>query len=659
MKRNYRIFFVLMNAITIMSMLLTSCAPAATQAPQATTKPGEPTKAAAPSGVLTDVGTPRSETLVVQTFDRKSANPDQHNYLMNFDVWRGVRELCMGFLWETDTSNGKSYPEVADGMPEVLNKEYTQFRIKLRKDLKWSDGVPFTVDDVIYTLEVYQRDANKLTFGFVALINRYVKSFKKVDNFTFDVETSQTSYDVTTNLGVETWAAKLMIVPKHIYEKEADISAFRNTYPVCLGPYTLKEFDPNGYWAVWQKRDDWKNSAWGWYGEPKPKYVLYKDFGDESKRVLSFIQNQYDVDTFMSPDSIKAAQAKSPNIQTFNPKLSYHNMDDACQYGLLMNDIKAPYDKVEVRWALALALDLKSVGINALNGEFKVSPLPMVDTQILRPLYYDPMMSFLKDLTLSDGYKPFDPNFAKDLAGKLKTMGAKDIPDTDKSLSDGFGVGWWKYDTAEAEKLLLSVGFKRGSDKMWQLPDGKTWEINFIIPGDWNNVMQRTGFSIADSWTKFGLKVNTKQLDSAGWGAASNRNDQLEVLYQWTNCAFVPTVTNTYRGLKKEYVQDDPNSSTPITGNQFRFKNDDLDALINKLEVTDPSKPEYITLVGDIQKIIVKNMAYISIMNIPTTIPTNNYYWTNFPKQDNYYAVPYSWWSSFKVILQKIKPTGK
>jgi peptide/nickel transport system substrate-binding protein len=195
---------------------------------------------------------------------------------------------------------------------------------------------------------------------------------------------------------------------------------------------------------------------------------------------------------------------------------------------------------------------------------------------------------------------------------------------------------------------------------MWQLPDGKTWEINFIIPGDWNNVMQRTGFSIADSWTKFGLKVNTKQLDQAGWGAAMNRNDQLEVLYNWTpNCGFTPIVTSTFRLLQNQYVQDDPNSSTPVTGNLYRFKNNDLDALVKKLTASDPSTPEYKTTVADIQKIIVTNMAYIDIMNIPTTIPTNNYYWTGYPKQNNYYAEPYSWWSSFKMILQNIKPTGK
>lgn len=660
MKRSSHIFFLLMISLTIISMLLTSCAQATTTPAPQTTKAGEPTKAPAASGVMTDVGTPRSETLVVQTFDRKSANPDQHNYLMAYDQWRGVRELCMGFLWETDTGKGVSYPEVAAGMPDVLNDNHTQFRIKVRQDLKWSDGVAFNIDDVIYTLEEMKKDAAKLTNSNVTQINNYVKSFKKVDDFTMELETVNPAYDITIFLGVETWASKLTIVPKHVYEKQADVSTFRNTSPVCLGPYTLKEFDPNGYWAVWQKRDDWKNSSWGWYGEPKAKYVLYKDFGTEDKRVLSFIQNQYDIDTFMSPDSIKAAQAKSTNVETFNPKMSYHNMDDACHYGLLMNDIKAPFDKVEVRWALALALDLKSVGINALNGEFKASALPLVDTQILRPLYYTPLMPFLNDLALSDGYKPFDPNFAKDLAGKLKTMGAKDIPDTEQGLLDGFGLGWWKYDTAEAEKLLKSAGFKRGSDNLWQMPDGKTWEINFIIPGDWNNVMQRTGFSIADSWTKFGLKVNTKQLDQAGWSTAMNRNDQLEVLYNWTpNCGFTPIVTNTFRLLQKQYVQDDPNSSTPVTGNLYRFKNDNLDTLVKKLTASDPSTADYKTTVAEIQKIIVTNMAYIDIMNIPTTIPTNNYYWTNYPKQNNYYAEPYSWWSSFKMILQNIKPTGK
>ena len=81
---------------------------------------------------------------------------------------------------------------------------------------------------------------------------------------------------------------------------------------MTLGAYTLKSFDPNGQWHLWERRDDWQRSSTGGMGEPAAKYVFYKNFGDEQTRTLAFIKNQYDVDTFMSPDSIAAAQKQNP-----------------------------------------------------------------------------------------------------------------------------------------------------------------------------------------------------------------------------------------------------------------------------------------------------------------------------------------------------------
>src|SRR5579872_2979914 len=77
---------------------------------------------------MTDVGTPRNQTLVVQTFDGKSPNPEAQNPLNAYAIWHGFRELGWSYLWEDDTATGKSYPELADGMPEVLNPEHTKFR---------------------------------------------------------------------------------------------------------------------------------------------------------------------------------------------------------------------------------------------------------------------------------------------------------------------------------------------------------------------------------------------------------------------------------------------------------------------------------------------------------------------------------------------------
>lgn len=651
------------------SILVACAAPAAPAAPAgqgaaaATAAPAAAAPAAQPaaSDEMTDVGTPRKETLIVQTFDGKTDNPDNMNPLSgSYSLWRGFRELAWGYLWEMDTATGKSYPELAADLPKVLDDQHTQFEVTLKKGIYWSDGVEFTADDVIYTLDTYAAGKGKLTYFGVSVINGYVKSYKKIDNYTFQVETTHPAYDFATTLGVYTWGSAFNIVPKHIFEKEKDLVAFKNTNPVTLGPYTMKAFDKTGQWHLWQLRDDWQRSSWGALGQPAAKYVFYKNFGDEQTRTLAFIKNQYDVDTFMSPDSIQAAQKQNPNIATFAKALPYHDMGDACSYGIILNQQKAPLDKPEVRWALALSLDLQSVGINAMSGQFRASALPMADTQITRPSYFDPLGQWLKDLKLPDGYQPFNPNFANDMVAKLKEMGTEEasLP-TGDDVSKNFGLGWWKADPAEAEKLMNSVGYKKGADGFFAGPDGKTWEVELVVPSDWNKVIQRVGFSIADSWTKAGFKVNARQVDNGEFGNVQNTNSLLTTMVNWSSaCIFNTNYLNSWRGIQKENLKD-PTSTEAINGNNARITDEKVFELIKQASSMDQSKPEFLDIGRQVIQQMVQNMEYINMMNIPTTIPTNNTYWTNFPKQDNGYAVPYTWWSSFKKILVTIKPAGK
>ncbi|GAB4515089.1 MAG: ABC transporter substrate-binding protein [Anaerolineae bacterium] len=649
--------------VILVMLVLTACAGGApeTPAPAAEEQPAATEPAAAGEGTLTDVGTPRHETLIVQTFDRKTANPHQHNPLMDYAIWRGFRELGWGYLWERDTATGESYPELAESMPEVLNEENTRFRIKLKKGIYWSDGVEFTADDVIYTLDLYFQYRDKLTYWGVPTITNFVKSYQKIDDYTFEIETVNPTFELQDVLGVYTWGSAFNIVPKHVFEKQEDPSQFTNTYPVTLGPYVVKEYDSNGFWQLWELREDWQRSAWGWMVEDGdlPKYVLYKDFGPEETRSLAFVNNEYDVDTFMSPASIKAAQKRNPEIRTFSDKMPYHNMDDACSYGILLNLQKPPLDKPEVRWALALSLDLKQVTINALNGEVKVSPLPMVDTRILRPIYFEPLLPWLNDFQLPDGYKPFNANFVPEFVEALRQAGIPDeeIPQGAEALSEAFGIGWWKYDPAEAEKLLNSVGITKNADGVYTLPDGSVWRLELVIPGDWNKVMQRVGFSVADSWQKAGFAVEARQVDNAEYGVVQRTNAQREALLNWTNCIFTPNYLNAWRTLRLSYVR--PADSTELNnGNYYQWANERVDGLIAQASQMPTNTEEFYAIGREVIKEFVTDMAYINIMNIPTTIPTNDHYWTNFPKADNYYAVPYTWWSSFKKIVANVKPTG-
>ena len=97
------------------------------------------------------------------------------------------------------------------------------------------------------------------------------------------------------------WSAT-WIMPKHVFEKQAKPSKYNFNPPVCIGSYTLKSFDPNGAWFIWQKRDDWQKTTLARFGEPGPKYVAYIDPGPPDKRVILQQNHQLDIVHDTSPE---------------------------------------------------------------------------------------------------------------------------------------------------------------------------------------------------------------------------------------------------------------------------------------------------------------------------------------------------------------------
>lgn len=608
----------------------------------------------------TDVGTPRNETLIVQTFDGRTSNAQKMNPFNSYAIWRGFRELGWSYLWEMDTATGESYPELADGMPEVLNEDFTKFRVKIRPGVYWSDGVEFTTDDIIFTIDTAFKYQDEMSLA-PSQYTTFLKSWNKIDDYTFEVETLEPSYDFATRFGVYTWGSLIVWMPKHVIEPLGDdVVSWDATKPVVLGPYTVKDFDPNGFWQLWERRDDWERSGWGNLGEPKPKYILYKDFGTEETRSLAFVQNQYDIDTFMSPDTIEAAQSRNDAIETFSPVFPYHDMNDACGWGIYINQQKAPYDTKEARWALALSLDLQQAGISALSGQFKPTPIAVADTPVTRPIFHEPLYGFLEDLTLEDGYKPFDGSFNQNLVAELEAQGVdpEKLPSGD-GIVDAFGLGWWKHDPAESAKLLESVGITKGDDGFYALPDGTPWEIDFVYPGDWNKVLQRLGFAIADSWRQAGFKVNGRQVDNAEFGTYEKTNARFEMMINWDQqCVFNANWRNNWRTFSEDFVKP-VDSTDPLNGNYLRITDQEVFDLVASGANVPTDDPQMAEIGREIMKKMTEEMMLIPLMSIPTTIPTNNTYWTNYPKADNFYALPYTWWSSFKKTVVNIEPTGQ
>lgn len=633
------------------ALLLAACGTSASTSGQASGGGGG---TAAGGGKMTDVGTPRSETLIVDILNGQAADPMLMNpYLPGaVPMDAGLHQLLFSHLWEINTQTGEQFPELAGEMPQALDETYTKFRFTVREGLTWSDGEPFTAADIEYTANMLLQTPTIPYSGYFATL---VKSMKAVDEKTIEMETVQPEAKIAQKLGVEVWGVAFRIMPKHVWEKE-DPATFKNSDPVTVGAYTLKDRDTqSGNWFLYEKRADWENTVVGQIaGEPKPQYVLFKYFGPEEKRIMAAINNELDILQDITPESMEILLNKSDTISAWYNQFPYATMDDPCERGMAFNVAKAPFDNVDVRWALALATDIQSVSMGTFGGMLRVSPLQVPPIAVLQETYHIPMTPWLKDFALADGYKPFDDSYASSMVKTLSDQGVEGLPTDPEEITNVFGVGWFKYDTEKAYQLLEKNGFTKSGDK-WMLPDGTPWKIVINAPANFEIQSMRLAFAVADAWRKFGIDTEVKQMDAATFWNAEATGD-FEVGSYWPACGLLPDTSVRMNQWHKKFI-------APVgeiaSANYSRWSNDRVSELLDELAALPSDDPQVIEKITEINQIFVAEIPFLPMFGTSKFVPVNSYYWEGFQNSENPYEGPWWWWSQFKYYLPHISPSGK
>jgi len=192
--------------------------------------------------------------VVVDISEPKTFNPDVPNDLYSASAQGYVLSGLLAYD-----------PFVGDGVPALaksweIGADKKTYTFHLHHGLKWSDGEPFTADDVIFTLDCMMteitdsatgekklkypnRGADDFTFGGKRM------QYRKIDDYTVELYTPEIYSTFIATV------PDILILPKHKLQKSFDDGTFQQMWTsqtaidhpeeiVGLGPYIIHKFQP-------------------------------------------------------------------------------------------------------------------------------------------------------------------------------------------------------------------------------------------------------------------------------------------------------------------------------------------------------------------------------------------------------------------------------
>jgi peptide/nickel transport system substrate-binding protein len=215
---------------SIVSALLVLAAAACTSPPPRVTPTAQPT----PTAVLTARG--RGDTLyILNPQAPTNLNPHLSLALKDTEASRITYEPLASF-----DKDGQLIPFLAAEIPSLDNGgvalDGKSVTWKLRQDVQWSDGNPFSADDVQFT---YQFISNPDVKAATAATYAAVANVELIDRYTVKV----TFKDKNPAWFLPFVGLHGMIIPRHVFEAYNGSNAPQapaNTLPVGTGPYRVK-----------------------------------------------------------------------------------------------------------------------------------------------------------------------------------------------------------------------------------------------------------------------------------------------------------------------------------------------------------------------------------------------------------------------------------
>ena len=613
------------SLIFTLAMIATACVPAQPAA-QPAAKVAEatkaPTAAAAVEATPTHVPQPasipdlkdvaREKTFVMTLWS------DTGGTMPAFDNWNplinagnalrgngGNAGMSEGLFYR-NLNNGTETPWLAESYDH--NADFTQWTMKLRKGVEWSDGQPFTCTDVKFTIDTLIANAPDLQQS--SYFKEWTKSVTCKDdlNVVIDLNKPFARYIYPLIVG---WEYHFAVVPEHVW-KGQDPKTFTNFdlgkgWPLFTGPYRLVSV--SGTQVIMDRLEKWWATKTGFQKQlPAPERIVMIPFGNDTAMAEKYITNQIDYGGPLLIGTYLSAVQKNPKLIPWFKDGKVRGAPDGCLYDLILNNTNPLFADKNVRLALNYATDRQKLVDLAYLG----STHPVV--------------------------APFSSYISNWVDGDLK----KTIDSFDRVTPSNDKV----------DKYMTDAGYTKDGSGMWA-KDGKTAKFTIITP-DW---LAPIGPVLTEQYTQNGFDVTEAPDRTNSFGNALTAGSFDAMVFVFCGSTFDPFDT-----LQGFHSKNFAASGEKVTNGMFgwRYKNPDMDKAISVMESMIPKRddPKYVEQVVAATKIYLEDMPTIVLAEELHVIPGNYTYWKGYPNSDDPYVAPFPPWRDIFLMTLKLRPAS-
>jgi len=480
------------------------------------------------------------------------------------------------------------------------NDDFTEVTIKIRPGVEWSDGMPWTAHDLVFTINMLKSSAPELTFS--TDMETWVKEAVAVDELTAKITLTASNPRFVFTYFSHNFDNGVPIVPKHIWEGK-DPKAFKNFdpakgWPVVSGPYRLSISVPQQ--RVYDLREDWWAKKIGFRELPKVERIIYLTFMEETKRVQNLIANNMDTCLDLRPPNIRSVLDNNPNVSTWTGRELPHGYLDWWPVCMGFNNLEEPFSDPEIRKAINHAINREQVVEVGWQEAGTYSLLPLPD--------FPPIRRFTDQI--------------QDLIEKYE-----------------IGV----YDPGKTAAIMERKGWKKDAEGFWS-KNGERLKIVIDIFDIFQDI----------------APVLVAQLEQAGFDADFRMTpDTFSRMAQGTARAFMMgnggSVRDPYFTLRfyhSRFVRP-----TGTHAERFwRWSNEEFDAIVDQMGQTAPDDPELVGLFRQAMDIWLRELPSIPLVQWYHRIPHNETYWKNWPTAENPYINSAYWHNTWLLVLLGLEP---